>query len=105
MIRQSSHLLHRTSVALRIISAVLVVLSSTNTLGAEHSPFVGTWYSEYKEAGTYGSMNYDMFRVLGHVRRDGSFLAIHRFYKDNQLQVQDDDCQRQDGPMRRTTGA
>lgn len=59
------------------------VLCSTEAFAVEDSLFVGTWYSEFKEAGAYGNEKYDSFRVFGRIRFDGRFSAVHRFYKND----------------------
>jgi len=67
---------------------VLLMLNVTVAFCEVPSAFIGSWYGEYKEDGTYGGKPYDSFRGAITYGTDGRFEMDQRFYLEDRSQLQ-----------------
>jgi hypothetical protein len=74
----------------RLIALVSLLLApyASGAPGDIASAFVGSWYGEFKERGTYGGKPYDSFRGVIKYAVDGRFEMVQRFYFEGGTQLQ-----------------
>ncbi len=68
--------------------SLLLTLCVTAALGEVASAFVGSWYGEFKERGTYGGKPYDSFRGVITYGPGARFEMVQRFYLEGATQLQ-----------------
>src|SRR5262245_37230073 len=71
-----------------ILAGGILLMLNVTAFCEVPSPFIGSWYGEYKERGAYGGMPYDSFRGVITYGSDGRFEMDQRFYLEDRSRLQ-----------------